>query len=133
MFTGQGARDLKAWLTSEAELARSNEGLAKRFVEQCRATQTILPGTTVIERLCADVLVAAERRIEGFEDMPHVCCARSTSARHPLQRLWWRQHKLLHVLKKITTVLSPFYALLRNGGVTSIAREKMNPDFGRWL
>ncbi len=65
MFAGQGARDLKAWLTSEAELARSNEGLAKRFVEQCRATQTILPGVTVIERLCADVLVAAERRIDA--------------------------------------------------------------------
>ena len=32
---------------------------------QCRATQTILPGITVIERLCADALVAAERRIDA--------------------------------------------------------------------
>jgi TnpA family transposase len=64
MFTGQGARDLKAWLTSEAEIARSNEGLAKRLVEKCRAAQIILPGVTVIERLCADALVAAERCIE---------------------------------------------------------------------
>lgn len=64
MFTGQGSRDLKAWLTSEAEIARSNEGLAKRLVEKCRAAQIILPGVTVIERLCADALVAAERRIE---------------------------------------------------------------------
>ncbi len=65
MFTGQGARGLKTWLASEAEQARSNEGLARCFVEKCRTTQIILPGTTVIERLCADALVAAERRIEA--------------------------------------------------------------------
>lgn len=65
MFTGRGSRDLKAWLERTAETARSNEGLARRFVEQCRATQTILPGITVIERLCADALVAAERRIDA--------------------------------------------------------------------
>jgi TnpA family transposase len=62
MFTGRGSRDLKAWLERTAETAQSNEDLAQRFVEQCRATQTILPGITVIERLCADALVAAERR-----------------------------------------------------------------------
>ncbi len=65
MFSGQGARSLKAWLERKAETARSNEDLARRFVEQCRRTQTILPGGTVIERLCADALVAAERRIES--------------------------------------------------------------------
>ena len=65
MFTGRGSRDLKAWLESTAETARSNEDLVRRFVEQCRATQTILPGITVIERLCADALVAAERRIDA--------------------------------------------------------------------
>ncbi|MEN8742703.1 MAG: Tn3 family transposase, partial [Phaeobacter gallaeciensis] len=62
MFTGRGSRDLKAWLERTAETAQSNEDLAQRFVEQCRATQTILPGITVVERLCADALVAAERR-----------------------------------------------------------------------
>lgn len=65
MFSGRGARDLKAWLAREAETARSNEDLARRFVEQCRQTQTILPGVSVIERLCADALVASERRIES--------------------------------------------------------------------
>jgi TnpA family transposase len=65
MFSGHGARDLKAWLEREAETARSNEDLARRFVEECRRTQTILPGVSVIERLCADALVAAERRIES--------------------------------------------------------------------
>ncbi|MES0865010.1 DUF4158 domain-containing protein, partial [Ruegeria sp. SCPT10] len=64
MFSGHGARCLKAWLETEAETARSNDDLARRFVEECRRTQTILPGVTVIERLCADALVAAERRIE---------------------------------------------------------------------
>lgn len=65
MFTGRGARDLKSWLEDAAETARSNEDLARRFVEQCRASQTILPGITVIERLCADALVAAERRVDA--------------------------------------------------------------------
>lgn len=65
MFTGRGSRDLKVWLEDAAETARSNEDLARRFVEQCRATQTILPGVTVIERLCADALVAAERRVDA--------------------------------------------------------------------
>lgn len=64
MFTGRGARDLKTWLEGAAETARSNEDLARRFAEQCRVTHTILPGITVIERLCADALVAAERQIE---------------------------------------------------------------------
>jgi hypothetical protein len=36
MFTGRGSRDLKAWLERTAETARSNEDLARRFVEQCR-------------------------------------------------------------------------------------------------
>lgn len=64
MFSGRGARDLKVWLDDQAELARTNEDLVWRFVEECRRMQTILPGLTVIERLCADALVAAERRIE---------------------------------------------------------------------
>lgn len=38
MFTGRGSRDLKVWLENEAETARSNEDLARRFIEQCRAT-----------------------------------------------------------------------------------------------
>ena len=47
MFAGRGARDLKIWLEDAAETARSNEDLARRFVERCRASQTILPGITV--------------------------------------------------------------------------------------
>lgn len=65
MFSGRGARDLKAWLDHAAEGARSNEDLARRFVEECRRARTILPAITTIERLCADALVAAERRIEA--------------------------------------------------------------------
>ncbi|MGR3661755.1 MAG: Tn3 family transposase [Paracoccaceae bacterium] len=64
MFSGGGARDLKRWLEHEAETACSNVDLARRFVEKCRRTHIILPGISVIERLCADALVAAERRIE---------------------------------------------------------------------
>ncbi len=63
-FSARGARDLKTWLDREAELATSNDDIARRFVEDCRRTQTILPAITTVERLCADALVAAERRIE---------------------------------------------------------------------
>ena len=64
MFSGRRARDLKSWLEDEAEIAHSNKDMARRFVKECRRTHTILPGVSIIERLCADALVAAERRIE---------------------------------------------------------------------
>lgn len=65
-FPGQGApaRTLRDWLLAEAEQARSNDDLARRFIARCRDTMTILPAVTTIERLCADALVAAERGIE---------------------------------------------------------------------
>ena len=43
MFSGRCARNLKVWLEHEAEPASSNEGLARRFVEECRSRQVILP------------------------------------------------------------------------------------------
>ena len=64
MFKGRCARDLRVWLENEAEGVPSNERLARRFVDECRRWQVILPGSSVLERLCADALVAAERRIE---------------------------------------------------------------------
>ena len=60
-FSGGAARELVERLRDEAEQAQSNEDLVRRFVESCRDTRTILPATTTIERLCADVLVDAER------------------------------------------------------------------------
>ena len=65
MFSGHRARELKAWLAGEAENAATNHDLARRFVDECRRTRTILPGVSVIERLCADALVAAERQIDS--------------------------------------------------------------------
>ena len=64
-FSGRAARDLKLWLDGQAEDARSNEDLARRLVEECRRSMTILPVISTIERLCANSLVAAEHRIEG--------------------------------------------------------------------
>ena len=64
-FSGGAARELVAGLHEEAPQAQSNEDLVRRFVEACRRTRTILPATTTIERLCADALVDAERRIEA--------------------------------------------------------------------
>jgi hypothetical protein len=57
---------LREWIAREAEAATSNEDLARRFVAECRRTRTILPGSSTIERLCADALVEAERRIEDL-------------------------------------------------------------------
>lgn len=65
MFTGRGARDLTDWLAGEAETAQSNADLAQRFVDRCRQSMMIVPAVTTVERLCADALVAAERRIEA--------------------------------------------------------------------
>ena len=64
-FTGKRVKQMTAWLDQQAEAAESGEGLVRAFVEECRARQIILPGVTTIERLCADALVAAERRIEN--------------------------------------------------------------------
>ena len=64
-FSGGAARELVEGLREEAPQAQSNEDLVRRFVEACRRTRTILPATTTIERLCADALVDAERRIEA--------------------------------------------------------------------
>ncbi len=64
-FAGRGARDLRDWLFDQAEDARSNEDLAQRFVAQCRRMVTILPAVSTIERLCADALVAVERRTDS--------------------------------------------------------------------
>jgi len=63
-FSGRGPRDLRDWIFWEAELAVSNGDIASRFIAECRRSHTILPATSTIERLCADALVAAERRIE---------------------------------------------------------------------
>ena len=65
MFTGAAADELKSGLIVQAAQARSNEDLVRQFTATCRARQIILPGISVIERLCADALVAAERQIEA--------------------------------------------------------------------
>lgn len=65
LFSGKCLKQMKAWLDQQAEWAETNEGLVRSFVVECRRRQIILPGITTIERLCADALVAAERRIES--------------------------------------------------------------------
>ncbi|EJE85916.1 DUF4158 domain-containing protein, partial [Escherichia coli] len=50
-FSGRGASELKEWLFREAEMAVSNEDIARRFVAECRRTRTVLPATSTIERL----------------------------------------------------------------------------------
>jgi len=63
-FEGAARTEIFDWLTDSAEHTISNEDLARQFVEECRQRQIILPAVTTIERLCADALVKAERRIE---------------------------------------------------------------------
>ena len=65
MFTGKCAKQMRCWLEQNAEDAHSSEGLVRGFIEESRRRQIILPGLSIIERLCADALVAAERRIDA--------------------------------------------------------------------
>jgi len=65
MFKGKHVRRMKAWLAEHAEAAGSGEDLVQGFVEECRRRLVILPAMSTIERLCADALVAAERRIDA--------------------------------------------------------------------
>lgn len=51
------------WRVQKAVQTRNNAELAGLFVQECRNHKIILPGITVIERLCADARVAAEREI----------------------------------------------------------------------
>ena len=64
MFKGKRLKQMRVWLDQNAEGAQSSEGIVRAFVEECRVRQIILPGITVMERMCADALVAAERQIE---------------------------------------------------------------------
>ena len=64
-LSGLGVRHMQAWLEDQAELTISNEDIDRRFIEECRRTQTILPAISTVERLCADALVVAKRRIEA--------------------------------------------------------------------
>lgn len=63
MFTGKSAKKMRCWLEQNAEAAHASEGLVRGFIEECRRRQIVLPSLSTIERLCADALVAAERRI----------------------------------------------------------------------
>ena len=62
-FTGELRQTFLTWLDSTAEDARSNDGLAKAFLEECRAKKIIIPGASTVERLCASSLILAEKRI----------------------------------------------------------------------
>ena len=55
--------EMQHWLIQTAIETRNNAELAELFVSECRNRKIILPGMTVIERLCADARVAAERHI----------------------------------------------------------------------
>lgn len=65
MFSGKRTKKMRSWLARNAEAAQSSQALVRGFVEECRRQQIILPGTSVIERYCADALVVAERRTEA--------------------------------------------------------------------
>ncbi len=53
------------WLMQQAIETRNNAELADLFVLECRKLKIILPGIKVIERLCAEARLAAERDVVG--------------------------------------------------------------------
>ena len=62
-FVKVNQTEFKSWLSVTAIKTRNNAELAELFVAECRKRKIILPGITVIERLCADARVSAERVI----------------------------------------------------------------------
>lgn len=62
-FEGVARDDLRRWLLEAAEQARSNDGLAAALIEELRRQRVIVPTSSTVERLCADALVVAERRV----------------------------------------------------------------------
>ena len=82
MFSGKRAKKMRNWLDRNAEAAQSSQALVRGFVDKYRRQQIILPGTSVIERHCADALVAAERRIEA-----HIAARLDEKARATLDKL----------------------------------------------
>ncbi len=64
-FAGKPAKQMKRWLDTHAETAQSSEGMVRGFVEECRRRHIVLPGLSMIERHCAEALVAAERRVDA--------------------------------------------------------------------
>lgn len=61
----EGEAEFMVWLMQQAIETRNNAELAELFVQECRKRKTILPGITIIERLCAEARIAAERDIVG--------------------------------------------------------------------
>lgn len=64
--TFSNSANFRQWLNGRAKQAVSSEQLLIKFVEYCRTKSIILPGVSVIERLCADAMVAAERDAEAL-------------------------------------------------------------------
>ena len=62
-FEGRACEEMKPWIDRAAELARTNDQLATDLLAELRRRRIIVPGMSTVERLCADALVAAERRI----------------------------------------------------------------------
>lgn len=52
-----------SWLNQAAVETHNGFQLAELFVQECRNRRIILPKMTIIERLCADARVAAEREV----------------------------------------------------------------------
>ena len=58
-------KEFSPWLIQVAIETHSNVDLVEQFVQECRTRRIILPSITVIERLCADARVIAEREVVG--------------------------------------------------------------------
>ena len=61
-FEGRIRREMLDWLVDHAGAAPANVDLVTAFLEELRRRQIIVPGASIVERLCADALAAAEKR-----------------------------------------------------------------------
>ena len=62
-FEGRARHEISLWLAPAAEAATDNAGLAAGLLNEMRSRRIIVPGPATVERVCADALVQAERRV----------------------------------------------------------------------
>jgi|LakMenEpi03Aug12_release.lakeMendotaPanAssembly.Ray.scaffolds.fasta_scaffold96317_1 TnpA family transposase len=65
IFQEADEKNFLNWLMKQAIETQNNAELAGLFVLECRRRKTILPAIKVIERLCAEARLAAERNVVG--------------------------------------------------------------------
>ena len=122
---------LRPWLEHEAIGLTDGRVLLERFLDELRSRRIVIPGISVVERLAAEAMFAAERRIIGelnalldpsarhrfdalLTDKTHIQKSRFSWLREPDPRVGTKS--MMAILDKLD--------LLRSTGVTQLAIDE---------